>query len=211
MKSGVSGVFVGRGVLRNPWILAQARDLLEGRAPRTVSLAERGQFLLEYIHLLLDDPGVKRKGSATWRRARGGRPVPTRGRERWVINKLRALCTWYTKGLEGGSHLRIAMNSAESLDQVREIVSTFFVAEPQASLLRQPPADDDSGLRVAFDMDVTVADMHAVLTREAARLFGPALADSALSVRGPSGGRGGRGSSIGSSQKKKKKKLIANS
>lgn len=29
------------------------------------------------------------------------------------------------------------------------------------------------GLRVAFDMDGTVADMHAVLAREAARLFGP--------------------------------------
>ena len=31
------------------------------------------------------------------------------------------------------------------------------------------------GLRVAFDMDGTVADMHAVLTREAARLFGPVV------------------------------------
>src|SRR5690606_7503013 len=27
MRQGVSGVFVGRGVLRNPWLLAQARDL----------------------------------------------------------------------------------------------------------------------------------------------------------------------------------------
>ena len=37
MKSGVSGVFVGRGVLRNPWILAQARDLMEGRPAREIS------------------------------------------------------------------------------------------------------------------------------------------------------------------------------
>ena len=62
LAEGVSGVFVGRGVLRNPWILAQARDLLEGRAPRTVSMAARGEFLLEYIHLLLDDGAREAEG-----------------------------------------------------------------------------------------------------------------------------------------------------
>src|SRR5213595_3565481 len=52
MRMGVGGVLVGRGVLRNPWILAQAADLLAGRAPRAISLQERGRFLLEYIELL---------------------------------------------------------------------------------------------------------------------------------------------------------------
>ena len=135
LAEGVSGVFVGRGVLRNPWILAQARDLLEGRAPRTVSMAARGEFLLEYMHLLLDDGAREAEGFRHQAPGQGiGVPAPMRSRERWVINKLRALCTWYTKGLEGGSHLRIAVNSAESLDQVREIIDRFFVAEPQAAL-----------------------------------------------------------------------------
>jgi tRNA-dihydrouridine synthase B len=139
LAEGVSGVFVGRGVLRNPWILAQARDLLEGRAPRTVSMAARGEFLLEYMHLLLDDGAREAEGFRHQAPGQGvGVPAPMRSRERWVINKLRALCTWYTKGLEGGSHLRIAVNSAESLDQVREIIDRFFVAEQQASL--QPAA-----------------------------------------------------------------------
>src|SRR5207237_9707608 len=35
LRSGVDGVLVGRGVLRNPWLLAQVRDLAEGRAART--------------------------------------------------------------------------------------------------------------------------------------------------------------------------------
>ena len=35
MSAGVSGVLVGRGVLRNPWILAQAADLAAGRDPRS--------------------------------------------------------------------------------------------------------------------------------------------------------------------------------
>src|ERR1017187_7891345 len=43
---GVEGVLVGRGVLRNPWILIQAADLAEGRTPREVTLADRGRFLL---------------------------------------------------------------------------------------------------------------------------------------------------------------------
>jgi hypothetical protein len=36
-----------------------------------------------------------------------------------VINKLRALCTWYTRGLAGGSHLRVAVNHAESIAGLR--------------------------------------------------------------------------------------------
>ena len=55
MRSGVEGVLVGRGVLRNPWILAQAADLAAGRPMRQVTLAERGQFLLDYIDLLMNE------------------------------------------------------------------------------------------------------------------------------------------------------------
>jgi nifR3 family TIM-barrel protein len=131
LAAGVSGVFVGRGVLRNPWILAQAQDLLAGRVPRTVTMEERGQFLLDYMQLLLADGAQEVEG---FRHLAPGRApeasTPARGRDRWVINKLRALCTWYSKGLEGGSHLRIAVNSAESLDQVRGIISEFFVPAP---------------------------------------------------------------------------------
>ncbi len=129
LSSGVSGVYVGRGVLRNPWILAQARDLMEGRPARVVTLEERGQFLLEYIQLLLDDPAQEAEG---FRHVAPGQAVeshtPARGRERWVINKVRALCSWYSKGLEGGSHLRMAVNTAESIPHLREIVAAFFVA-----------------------------------------------------------------------------------
>src|SRR6185312_12671131 len=53
MRSGVEGVLVGRGVLRNPWILAQATDLAAGRPKRVVTLDDRGRFLLDYIELLL--------------------------------------------------------------------------------------------------------------------------------------------------------------
>src|SRR5262245_55244139 len=111
MRAGVSGVFVGRGVLRNPWILAQAEDLMAGRAPRAVSMAERGRFLLDYMDLLLDDGQTEAEG---FRHAATPSAAPAIGRDRWVINKLRALCSWYTKGFEGGASLRTAVNTTQS-------------------------------------------------------------------------------------------------
>jgi nifR3 family TIM-barrel protein len=127
MAMGVDGVLVGRGVLRNPWILAQAADLATGRAPREVTPADRGRFLLDYIDLLLTErvrepdgfrhraPGAGDAGS-----------LPVRSHEKWVINKLRALCAWFTKGLDGGSHLRSAVNAAERLDELRDLIAQAF-------------------------------------------------------------------------------------
>lgn len=113
MKSGVSGVYVGRGVLRNPWILAQARDLMEGRPARQITHEERGQFLLDYMHLLLTE-NVPESGKML-------------SRERWVINKIRALCSWYTKGFDGGAQFRIGVNSAKSIDELRGLIDKFFL------------------------------------------------------------------------------------
>jgi len=112
MQSGVSGVYVGRGVLRNPWILAQARDLMEGRSARIITDEERGQFLLDYMHLLLTE-NVPESGKQL-------------SRERWVINKIRALCSWYTKGFEGGAQFRIGVNSAKSITELTDLIDKFF-------------------------------------------------------------------------------------
>ena len=138
LRQGVSGVYVGRGVLRNPWILAQAQDLLDGRPARHVPLEERGQFLLDYIEMLQNErvhepegfrhvaPGAGTEASS--------HALPTASRhDRWVINKLRALCSWYTKGLEGGAGLRTAINSAQSLAGLRSIVEDFFLLAPVAT------------------------------------------------------------------------------
>jgi tRNA-dihydrouridine synthase len=50
-----------------------------------------------------------------------------RSHDRWVINKVRALGSWYTKGLEGGSQLRVAINSAGSLCELRDLIASFFL------------------------------------------------------------------------------------
>jgi len=113
LRSGARGVLVGRGVLRNPWILAQAVDLLADRPARPVTLEDRGRFLLDYIDLLLHE------------RVDEARALT---HDRWVINKLRALASWYTKGLDNGSHLRTAINTIDSLPSLRETIGEFFFA-----------------------------------------------------------------------------------
>ena len=132
MAAGVSGVLVGRGVLRNPWILAQATDIAAGRPPREVTVGERGQFLSEYIDLLLNERVNEGEGFRHVAPGTGADTAPARGRERWVINKVRALCTWYSKGFDGGSHLRARVNSAASLGELRGIIDEFFFAVPIA-------------------------------------------------------------------------------
>ncbi len=119
LRSGVGGVLVGRGVLRNPWILAQAADLIAGRPARPVTLDDRGRFLLDYIDLLLHE-----------------RVDETRAltHDRWVINKMRALASWYTKGLDNGSHFRTAVNTTDSLPSLRDTIGAFFFADQPASL-----------------------------------------------------------------------------
>jgi nifR3 family TIM-barrel protein len=117
MHAGVEGVLVGRGVLKNPWILAQASDLAAGRAKRDVTLEDRGRFLLDYIELLLRERVDESR---------------ERTHDRWVVNKIRALAGYFTKGIEGGAELRSAINSAESLSALQQLIEAFY-AHPVAT------------------------------------------------------------------------------
>ena len=96
-----------------------------------MTAADRARFLLEYIDLLLTERLNESKG---FRHVAPGQPsaaahAPARGHDRWVINKLRALNTWFTKGLDGGSQLRVAINAADSIAQLRMVIEEFFSAE----------------------------------------------------------------------------------
>jgi tRNA-dihydrouridine synthase B len=124
----IHGVLVGRGALRNPWIFRQAADIAAGRKPDEIPARERAQFLLDYIDLLINERVGEAEG---FRHVAPGEAsavshAAARGRERWVINKIRALNAWYTKGLDNGSHLRVAVNAAESIPQLRAIIEDFF-------------------------------------------------------------------------------------
>jgi tRNA-dihydrouridine synthase B len=129
-SAGVSGVLVGRGALRNPWIFKQASELAAGGTATPVTDEDRARFLLAYIEMLQQERLHEAEG---FRHVAPGQPAaepsngPARGHDRWVINKLRALNSWFTKGLDNGSHLRVAINQADSIAQLRGIIEQFFV------------------------------------------------------------------------------------
>jgi tRNA-dihydrouridine synthase len=106
-----------------------------------VSARQRGEFLRTYVRMLLEERTSEAEGfrhHAPGQREDPARRAPARGHDRWVINKVRALCAWYSKGLEGGSLLRARVNTADSLAALDEIIDAFFEAEPaQPALLAE--------------------------------------------------------------------------
>jgi len=125
-ETPVAGVLVGRGILRNPWLFAQAADLMAGRPARQVTRDDRKRFLLDYILLLeRETPGGLDRPRPHASAARK-KYDPASTHDRWVVNKLRALCGYYTKGFEDGSHLRVAVNQAPSVAALRGLIEEFF-------------------------------------------------------------------------------------
>jgi len=143
-RAPIAGVLVGRGALRNPWIFSQAADAARGGAGDGPSLEARGQFLLDYIDLLLAERVNEADGFRHSAPGQPDTPPPARGRERWVINKLRALGSWYTKGLDNGSHLRIAINAAASIPELRRLITDFFF-DPGSFAPADPPTRSLAG------------------------------------------------------------------
>ena len=136
-NSRVAGVLIGRGALRNPWIFKQAAALAGGHCVGEVSRTDRAQFLLDYIDLLLREGIDETAGFRHAMSQASSRSVSTRhakGRERWVVNKLRALGSWYTKGLNRGSQLRTEINHAASVSELRDIIRVFFQMVPAATV-----------------------------------------------------------------------------
>lgn len=137
-RTGVSGVLVGRGALRNPWIFEQAKAMAAGEVVPAITLSEHGRFLLDYISLLLGEGineahGFRHQVPSAEPQARPN-TRSARGRERWVVNKVRALASWYTKGEHEGSRLRTSINHADSVGELCDVIRRHFL-EPAARAL----------------------------------------------------------------------------
>ena len=146
--TAVAGVLVGRGALRNPWIFEQAQALGRGETARPVADQERGRFLLAYLDLLLAEGATEAEGfrhTAAAHPTVGPKRRSAQSRQRWVINKLRALGSWYTKGVDHGSRLRVAINHAESLDELRAIIRDFFLVADAAEPVPVAPVVVSAG------------------------------------------------------------------
>jgi len=104
-QTNCAGIMIARGSFGNPWLFAQARDLLAGRAMRPdPTPAERFSTALEHARLALRLQGDTRKTALEFRKHFG----------------------WYTKGLPGASELRQRLFAIESMAEAEAIFSDYL-------------------------------------------------------------------------------------
>jgi len=100
-----AGVMIARGAFGNPWLFAQARDLVAGRAPRPApTAAERFAVALEHARLALTLQGDTRKTALEFRKHFG----------------------WYTKGVAGAGSLRERLFQIESMREAEAIFAAYL-------------------------------------------------------------------------------------
>jgi nifR3 family TIM-barrel protein len=100
-----AGIMVARGSFGNPWLFAQARDLLDGRAKRPdPTPEERFATALDHARLALRLQGDTRKTAMEFRKHLG----------------------WYTKGLRDGAELRQRLFAIESMAEAEVIFSDYL-------------------------------------------------------------------------------------
>jgi tRNA-dihydrouridine synthase B len=103
--TGCAGIMIARGSFGNPWLFAQGRDLLDGRAPRPEPTpAERFATALEHARLALRLQGDNRKTAIEFRKHLG----------------------WYTKGLPGAAELRQRLFTIESMAEAEVIFARYL-------------------------------------------------------------------------------------
>ena len=101
-QTGCDGVMIGRGALGNPWIFENLINLFEGSVEREISVNEVVDVALWHLNLMIQSKG-ERAGIAESRKHLG----------------------WYMKGIRGAAELRNRINSAETLDELTEILQTL--------------------------------------------------------------------------------------
>lgn len=103
--TGCAGIMIARGSFGNPWLFAQARDLLAGRAKRPDPTAEeRFAVALQHARLALRLQGNTRKTALEFRKHFG----------------------WYTKGLPGAADLRQQLYAIESMAEAERIFEEYL-------------------------------------------------------------------------------------
>lgn len=102
--SGAAGIMVGRGLLRNPWLLRQISEENAGLEPFEPSLDERCAFVCRYIDNL-QSLSISPTG---------------------MIGKVKCFLGYFTRGLAYSSQMRESAYKLTSLEAIRDAVSAYF-------------------------------------------------------------------------------------
>lgn len=110
-QSGADGIMVGRGLLRNPWLLRQISEELAGEPVYEPTLKARCDFVCHYIDLIET------------------LPISAAG----AMGKVKCFLGYFTRGLAYSSQMRERAYRFSEMSAIREaIVEYFDMLEKQA-------------------------------------------------------------------------------
>lgn len=118
--TGVDGIMIGRGAIKNPWIFQQLSRRLRGEPAYEPTLREKHKTLVDYFQVMRDE----------FRTDHG------------ALGRFKKIANYFTHGLPFGSELRYNILHSHTPQQALDHVERFFAAlearreRPQAADLR---------------------------------------------------------------------------
>lgn len=108
--SGADGVMVGRGILRNPWLLSQIAQSLRGEPVTEPTLAERRGVLLRYFRQLQESIQAD----------------DAERLERGTLGRIKKATGYFTKGLPYGARLRERIFHSHTVRDATAFLNEYF-------------------------------------------------------------------------------------
>ncbi len=102
--TGVDGVMIGRGAIKNPWVFRQIRAQMTGAPEVVVDAAEKQLVLLRYFESIRNE----------FRSDRG------------VLGRMKKIANYFTHGLPYGTDLRVAFLHSQSIDEAIGQTNRYF-------------------------------------------------------------------------------------
>lgn len=99
-ETGCDGLMVARGSLGNPWIFRQTRELLAGQPITPITAADRVETALKHLDLFTAEAG-----------------------EAVALREMKKHLGWYIHGVSQAAALRRQVNTSQSLDELKSVIT----------------------------------------------------------------------------------------
>ena len=109
MKTGVSGLMIGRAAMSNPWIFTEVKASLEGIPYTPPSLEMRWELVRQHC----------------------SSEVAAKGDERFAMQGMRSRLMAYTRGMHAARPLRASLSLVGSLMELDDIIDSHLLEIPE--------------------------------------------------------------------------------
>jgi len=102
--TGAAGLMIGRGAIRNPWLMLQISQWLRGEEPVSVDAMEKKRAMLRYFRTINE-------------------AIP---RERAALGRMKMLTGHFTRGLPFGAGLRVLFLRSQTRAEAEDWIHRYF-------------------------------------------------------------------------------------